>query len=88
MIAEVLERRGCGVVVWDVKKPDEWTEDEEGIRWDKVDVGDAEAVENAYEKVKRDVCIISFRHVPKAHLFLSNIAPSRKRSSEESWIVY
>lgn len=69
MIAEVLERRGCGVVVWDVKKPDEWTEDEEGIRWYKVDVGDAEAVEKAYEKVKRDVCIISFRHVPKSTSF-------------------
>ncbi|THX85105.1 NAD(P)-binding protein [Aureobasidium pullulans] len=57
MIAEVLERKGCGVVVWDVKKPDEWTEneDEEGIRWYKVDVGDAEAVEKAYEKVKRDL---------------------------------
>lgn len=85
MIAEVLERRGCGVVVWDVKKPDEWTEDEdeEGIRWYKVDVGDAEAVVKAYEKVKRDVCIISFRHVPKAHLFLCNIAPSRKKKSSD-----
>lgn len=81
MVAEVLERRGCGVVVWDVKKPDEWTEneDEEGIKWYKVDVGHAEAVEKAYEKVKRDVCIISFRHVPKAHLFLCNTAPSRKK---------
>jgi len=78
MIAEVLERKGCGVVVWDVKKPDEWTEDEEGIRWYKVDVGDSEAVEKAYEKVKRDVCTISFRHVPKAHLFLFSICTVTK----------
>lgn len=79
MIAEVLERRGCGVVVWDVQRPQEWTEDEEGIKWYRVNVGDADAVEKAYEKVKSDVCIIPSRHIPKAHLFLSSICTVTKK---------
>jgi hypothetical protein len=57
LMAKILELRGATVVVWDIKAPDEWVEDEdeEGVKWYKVDVGNAAEVEKAYEKVVDDV---------------------------------
>jgi hypothetical protein len=58
LIVKILELKGVGVVVWDVKAPEEWSEDEEedgGVKWMNVDVGDADAVEKAYKEVVRDV---------------------------------
>jgi hypothetical protein len=58
LIAKILELKGVEVVVWDVKAPQEWSEDEEeegGVKWMEVDVGDAHAVEKAYKEVVRDV---------------------------------
>jgi NAD(P)-dependent dehydrogenase (short-subunit alcohol dehydrogenase family) len=64
LIAKILELKGVGVVVWDVKAPDEWSESEEeegGVKWMQVDVGDADAVEKAYGEVVRDVgSVVSF----------------------------
>ena len=59
LIAKILELKGVEVVVWDIRAPDEWDETEEaegGIKWMKVDVGNAEEVEVAYKKVVDQVC--------------------------------
>ena len=46
--------------MWDVREPDEWAEDDEGgVKWMKVDVGDADAVEKAYRRVCDEVCRVS-----------------------------
>ncbi|CAD0087655.1 unnamed protein product [Aureobasidium vineae] len=56
LIAQILERKGATVVVWDIKPPQGYSEDaEEGVKWYKVDVGQAEQVENAYARVKEDL---------------------------------
>jgi hypothetical protein len=59
LMAKILELKGVTVVVWDIKAPEEWIEneaDEEGgVKWYKVDVGNAEEVEKAYKKVVEDV---------------------------------
>jgi hypothetical protein len=63
LIAKILELKGVEVVVWDVKAPEEWSEDQEdegGVKWMQVDVGDADAVEKAYGEVVRDVRRPSF----------------------------
>lgn len=47
--------------MWDVREPDEWAEaDEGGVKWMKVDVGDAAAVEKAYQRVCDEVCRLRF----------------------------
>ncbi|CAD0115055.1 unnamed protein product [Aureobasidium uvarum] len=56
LIAQILERKGATVVVWDIKPPQGYAEDaEQGVKWYKVDVGQVEQVESAYAKVKEDV---------------------------------
>ncbi|KAG9944919.1 NAD(P)-binding protein, partial [Aureobasidium melanogenum] len=57
LVARLLQLKGAEVVVWDVKAPEEWNEDDddEGIKWYKVDVGDAEEVDAAYKKVQNDL---------------------------------
>lgn len=57
LVAKLLELKGAEVVVWDIKAPEEWNEDDEdeSIKWYKVDVGDAEEVDSAYRKVQNDV---------------------------------
>ncbi|KAG9958464.1 NAD(P)-binding protein, partial [Aureobasidium melanogenum] len=57
LIAKLLELKGAEVVVWDIKAPEEWNEDDEneGIKWYKIDVGNAEEVESAYKKVQNDL---------------------------------
>lgn len=57
LVARLLQLKGAEVVVWDIKAPEEWNEDDddEGIKWYKVDVGDAEEVDAAYKKVQNDV---------------------------------
>lgn len=58
LIAKILQLKGVEVIVWDIRAPEEWNEDEEdaqGIKWYKVDVGNAEEVESAYRKVCNDV---------------------------------
>jgi hypothetical protein len=56
LVAKVLELKGAEVVVWDVRAPDEWDGQEGGVKWFKVDVGDADAVETAYRRVVEEVC--------------------------------
>lgn len=47
--------------MWDVREPDEWDEAEGGgVKWMKVDVGDADAVEKAYKRVCDEVCRLIF----------------------------
>ncbi|KAI4726314.1 NAD(P)-binding protein [Aureobasidium sp. EXF-10728] len=56
LIAQILQLRGATVVVWDIQPPQEYAGDAEGgVQWYKVDVGQVEQVESAYEKVKNDV---------------------------------
>ncbi|KAG9686970.1 NAD(P)-binding protein, partial [Aureobasidium melanogenum] len=57
LVARLLQLKGAEVVVWDIKAPEEWNEDDddEGIKWYKVDVGDAEEVDAAYKKVQNDL---------------------------------
>jgi hypothetical protein len=56
LIAKILELKGVSVVIWDIKCPEEWTEDEEGgLKWYKVDVGNADEVEKVYKRVVDDV---------------------------------
>jgi NAD(P)-dependent dehydrogenase (short-subunit alcohol dehydrogenase family) len=56
LIAKILELKGAEVVIWDIQAPNEWTEEEGGVKWYKVDVGDADAVETAYQRVVKEVC--------------------------------
>jgi hypothetical protein len=76
LIAKILELKGVTVVVWDIKCPDEWTEDEEeegGVKWYKVDIGNAEEVEKAYKRVVDDVRSRLFFFAPLSHyLFTSS----------------
>lgn len=61
LMARLLELKDAEVVVWDVREPDEWAEAEEGgVKWMKVDVGDADAVEKAYKWVCDEVCRLCF----------------------------
>lgn len=67
LVAKLLELKGAEVAVWDVKAPEEWNEhdESEGIKWYKVDVGNAEEVDSAYKKVQKDVrrgCFFLSRH--------------------------
>ncbi|KAH0339763.1 NAD(P)-binding protein, partial [Aureobasidium melanogenum] len=57
LVARLLQLKGAEVVVWDIKAHEEWNEDDddEGIKWYKVDVGDAEEVDAAYKKVQNDL---------------------------------
>lgn len=58
LVAKILQLKGAEVVLWDIRAPGEWNEDEEdaqGIKWYKVDVGNAEEVDAAYRKVQNDV---------------------------------
>ncbi|KAH0153571.1 NAD(P)-binding protein, partial [Aureobasidium melanogenum] len=57
LVAKLLELKGAEVVVWDIKAPEEWNEDDEdeAIKWYKVDVGNAEEVDSAYRKVQNDI---------------------------------
>ncbi|KAG9517575.1 NAD(P)-binding protein, partial [Aureobasidium melanogenum] len=57
LVAKLLELKGAEVVVWDIKAPEEWNEDDEDedIKWYKVDVGNAEEVDSAYRKVQNDI---------------------------------
>ena len=61
LMARLLQLKGAEVVVWDVREPDEWDEAEGGgVKWMKVDVGDADAVEKAYKRVCDEVCRLIF----------------------------
>jgi hypothetical protein len=81
LIAKILELKGVGVVVWDVKAPDEWSESEEdegGVKWMKVDVGDADAVEKAYGEVVRDVgSVVSFSSDITFSMFHLSLLPKK-----------
>lgn len=55
LIAKILELKGVTVVVWDIKCPEDEEEEEGGVKWYKVDVGNAEEVEKAYKRVVDDV---------------------------------
>ncbi|KAH0364988.1 NAD(P)-binding protein, partial [Aureobasidium melanogenum] len=57
LVARLLQLKGAEVVVWDIKAPEEWNEndDNEAIKWYKVDVGNAEEVDAAYKKVQNDL---------------------------------
>jgi hypothetical protein len=70
LIAKILELKGVTVVVWDIKRPEEWTKDEEeegGVKWYKVDIGNAEEVEKAYKRVVDDVRSRLFFFAPLSH---------------------
>lgn len=80
LVAKLLELKGAEVVVWDIKAPEEWNEDDEdeGIKWYKVDVGNAEEVDGAYKKVQNDVrsAMFLFSHV---HFNSNSISPFLSR---------
>ncbi|KAI5204434.1 NAD(P)-binding protein [Aureobasidium subglaciale] len=55
LIAKILELKGASVAVWDVKAPEEYEEEEGGVKWYKVDVTDVEEVQKAWQRVKHDL---------------------------------
>lgn len=55
LVAQLLNKKGASVAVWDVKAPEEWDAEAEGLKWYKVDVGDKEQVQDAWQRVKEDV---------------------------------
>lgn len=63
LVAKILELKGAEVVVWDIRAPEEWDEQEGGVKWYKVDVGDADAVETAYQRVVEEVCSAFLLHL-------------------------
>jgi NAD(P)-dependent dehydrogenase (short-subunit alcohol dehydrogenase family) len=59
LIAHMLARKGVAVAVWDVRAPDEWSQeqqdDEGGIRYYECDVGDADKVDETWRRTMQDV---------------------------------
>lgn len=58
MIAQILAKKGAAVAVWDVKKPQEWSEEDQedgGIRWYKCDIGNVDEVQKTRDLVQEHV---------------------------------
>lgn len=62
LLAEIFGLRSVGVAVLDVQEPEggkERTEEEEGWKWYRCDVGNVEEVQRVKRQVEKDVCILS-----------------------------
>ena len=61
LLAEIYGVRGVSVAVLDVREPEggkERTEEEEGWKWYKCDVGHMEEVQSVKAEIEKDVCIL------------------------------